>query len=63
MTKEQEDKIIRQAQDILERRAAVENEYFLTVELETFSIYAICVVNMIVCSYLTYKGIKVIRNL
>lgn len=35
-----------------------EKEYFLTVELETFSIYAICAVNMIVCSLLIYKGIK-----
>ena len=62
MTNEQEDKIIRQAQDILERRAAVEKEYFLTVELETFSIYAICAINMIVCSYLTYKGIKILTK-
>lgn len=35
-----------------------EKEYFLTVELETFYIYAICAINMIVCSYLIYKGIK-----
>lgn len=39
-----------------------EKEYFLTVELETFSIYAICAINMIVCSYLTYKGIKILTK-
>lgn len=36
-----------------------EKEYFLTVELETFSIYAICAVNMLICSYLIYKGITI----
>ena len=35
-----------------------EKEYFLTVELDTFVIYTICVANMIICSYLIYKGIK-----
>ena len=62
MTNEQEYKIIRQAQDILERRAAVENEYFLTVELEPTTIYIICIANIIVAGYLTYKGIKILLN-
>lgn len=35
-----------------------EKEYFLTIELDAFVIYIICVVNMIVCSLLIYKGIK-----
>ena len=35
-----------------------EKEYFLTVELDAFVIYTICAINMIVCSYLIYKGIK-----
>lgn len=35
-----------------------EKEYFLTIELDAFVIYIICVVNMIICSYLIYKGIK-----
>lgn len=39
-----------------------EKEYFMTVELETFSIYVICAVNMIVCSYLIYKGIKILTK-
>ena len=60
MTNEQEDKIIRQAQDILEMRAAVEKEYFLTVELEPTTIYIICIANILVAGYLTYKGIKIL---
>ena len=60
MTNEQEDKIIRQAQDILERRAAVEKEYFLTVELEPTTIYIICIANILVAGYLTYKCIKIL---
>ena len=35
-----------------------EKEYFLTIELDAFVIYIICAINMIVCSYLIYKGIK-----
>lgn len=34
-----------------------EKEYFLTIELDAFVIYIICVVNMLVCSFLIYKGI------
>ena len=33
-----------------------EKEYFLTIELDAFVIYIICVVNMLVCSFLIYKG-------
>ena len=33
-----------------------EKEYFLTIELDVFVIYIICVVNMLVCSFLIYKG-------
>ena len=62
MTKEQEDKIIRQAQDILERRAAVEKEYFLTVELEPTTIYIICLANILVTGYITIKGLRIISR-
>ena len=33
-----------------------EKEYFLTIKLDAFVIYIICVVNMLVCSFLIYKG-------
>lgn len=39
-----------------------EKEYFLTIELDAFVIYIICVVNMLICSYLIYKGIKILTN-
>ena len=35
-----------------------EKEYFLTIELDEFVIYAICTINITVCSYLIYKGTK-----
>lgn len=40
-----------------------EKEYFLTIELDAFVIYIICVVNMLVCSFLIYKGtINLLKN-
>ena len=39
-----------------------EKSYFANVELYTEYIYAICAINMIVCSYLTYKGIKILLS-
>ena len=37
-----------------------EKEYFLTVELEPTTIYIICIANILVAGYLTYKGIKIL---
>ena len=39
-----------------------EKSYFANVELYKEYIYAICAINMIVCSYLTYKGIKILTK-
>ena len=38
-----------------------EKSYF-DFELEPTTIYAICLANIIVCGYLTYKGIKIFIN-
>lgn len=39
-----------------------EKEYFLTVELEPTTIYIICIANILVAGYLTYKGIKILLS-
>lgn len=39
----------------------IEKSYF-DFELEPTTIYAICLANIIVCGYLTYKGIKIFIN-
>lgn len=35
-----------------------EKHYFITIELYPEYIYAICIVNIIICTFLCYKGIK-----
>lgn len=37
-------------------------KYYFDFELEPTTIYAICLANIIVCGYLTYKGIKIFIN-
>lgn len=39
---------------------ALERDYFLTIELEPTYIYIICLANIIVAGWLTYKGIKIL---
>ena len=36
----------------------VEKKYFITIELYPEYIYAICVTNIIICTFLCYKGLK-----
>lgn len=41
---------------------AWERDYFITIELEPTTIYLICLANIIVASYLTYKGLIIISR-
>ena len=41
---------------------AWERDYFLTIELEPTTIYLICLANILVAGYLTYKGIAILTK-
>ena len=41
---------------------AWERDYFFTIELYPECIYAICIVNILVAGYLTYKGVQILVN-
>ena len=39
-----------------------ERDYFITIELHPEYIYAICIANILICSFFCYKGLRILTS-